>query len=558
MPSYASWLALGLLTAVSRAAPLVERATNKLVFAHFMMGTQSARTSSKDYDTDMQQAKAAGIDAFALNIGLDSYTETQLNYAYQSAADNGMKVFISFDYNYYTTGSESAVATLIKKYSSSAGQLNVDSKPFVSTFNGNQETAKTLDAPALKSAAGDIFLVPNYQPKKDGADMSLDGIDGAFNWMAWPNNGANRAPTASVNLTVENGDTDYTNWLGTKNYMAPISPWFFTDFDQYDKHWVFPADLLWFNRWNNILSLAPRFVEIITWNDFGESHNVADLPSGSTVDGAAWSADQPHSGWLEMALPYIAAFKAGDKTPTITEEKLVYWYRPSKVADCSKAIEGKESLQDAVFVVALLKSAGTVTVTSGSTTQTFEAKAGAQAFQVPMAYGKQTFKLTRSGADVFSSTGSKEIAASNCPVASTNLNAIVGVAKGSVAVDSPSSAPASSAAPSSSAVASASSSIIKTLPPTTAPSATATNSTTVPKVSSSAAVATSASAPVPTTLSSVQYTATTKATSTTAGSGQCVTITASEQIRPTNCLASGQHWAGPGDTPSPCDGATTC
>ncbi|KAF1952324.1 glycoside hydrolase, partial [Byssothecium circinans] len=396
-------------------------ATNKMVFAHFMMGTQASRTSSKDYDADMKQAKAAGIDAFALNIGLDSYTDTQLGYAYKSASDNGMKVFISFDFNYYTTGSEVAIAEKVKQYASSAGQLRVDNKPFVSTFNGNQEAAKTLNAAALKKAAGDIYLVPNFQPKG-----SLDGIDGAFNWMAWPNNGANRAPTAAVNNTVENGDTDYKNWLGTKDYMAPVSPWFFTDFDQYDKHWVFPGDLLWFNRWNNVLNAAPRFIEIVTWNDFGESHNIVNLPAGSSVDGASWSADQPHEGWLEMALPYIKAFKAGAKAPTIEEEKLVYWYRPSKVADCAKAIEGKQSLQDAVFVVALLKSAGTVTVTSGGTTNTFEAKAGAQAFQVPMAYGKQTFKLSRSGKEVFSSTGKKEIAASNCPVAKTNLNAFVG------------------------------------------------------------------------------------------------------------------------------------
>ena len=372
----------------------------------------------------MQQAKAAGIDAFALNIGLDDYTDAQLGYAYKSAADNGMKVFISFDYNYYLTGSEGNAATIIKKYSGSAGQLKIDNRPFVSSFNGNQEPEKTLNAPALKQAAGDIYLVPNFMPKG-----SLDGIDGAFNWMAWPNNGANRAPTAAVNNTVENGDTDYRNWLGGKDYMAPVSPWFFTDFDSYDKHWVFPSDLLWFHRWNNILKAAPRFVEIITWNDFGESHNVVNLPAGSTVDGAAWSADQPHQGWLEMAIPYIRAFKAGAQAPTVDEEKLIYWYRPSKVGDCAKPIEGKESLQDAVFAVALLKSPGTVTITSGGTTQTFEAKAGAQAFQVPMAYGKQTFSLKRSGKDVFSSTGAKEISASNCPVAKTNLNAFVGVAK---------------------------------------------------------------------------------------------------------------------------------
>lgn len=77
-----------------------KRATDRLVFCHFMIGITGDRTSSADYDADMQRAKSLGIDAFALNIGVDFYTDTQLGFAYQSAADNGMSVFISFDFNW--------------------------------------------------------------------------------------------------------------------------------------------------------------------------------------------------------------------------------------------------------------------------------------------------------------------------------------------------------------------------------------------------------------------------------------------------------------------------
>lgn len=74
--------------------------TNRYVFCHFMIGIVSDRTSSTDYDADMQRANALGIDAFALNIGVDDFTDTQLNYAYESAANNNMSVFISFDFNW--------------------------------------------------------------------------------------------------------------------------------------------------------------------------------------------------------------------------------------------------------------------------------------------------------------------------------------------------------------------------------------------------------------------------------------------------------------------------
>ena len=53
------------------------------------------RHSAAEYDDDMKRAKSLGIDAFALNIGVDPYTDDQLGYAYESAANNGMKVFIS-------------------------------------------------------------------------------------------------------------------------------------------------------------------------------------------------------------------------------------------------------------------------------------------------------------------------------------------------------------------------------------------------------------------------------------------------------------------------------
>jgi hypothetical protein len=60
----------------------------------------------------------------------------------------------------------------------------------------------------------------------------------------------------------------------------------------YSKNWVFPSDLLWFQRWLEILTLGPTFVEMITWNDYGESHYVGPLSSKHYDDGASkWAND---------------------------------------------------------------------------------------------------------------------------------------------------------------------------------------------------------------------------------------------------------------------------
>ena len=80
------------------------------------IGVMDDRTSSSDYDSDMQQAKAAGIDAFALNIGADAYTDTQLTSAYESAAQNNMSVYISFDFSWYTISNTSGIGAMIKNY----------------------------------------------------------------------------------------------------------------------------------------------------------------------------------------------------------------------------------------------------------------------------------------------------------------------------------------------------------------------------------------------------------------------------------------------------------
>ena len=235
----------------------------------------------------MQRAKTLGIDAFALNIGVDSYTDTQLGYAYQSAANNGMKVFISFDFNWWTTSQASDIGNKIKQYASLPAQLMYDNKVFVSSFDGDG-----LDVATMRSASGlDIFFAPNYHPGQG----NFADIDGALNWIAWPNNGNNKAPTPGANVTVEQGDGSYAAALDGKPYMAPVSAWFSTHYGpevSYSKNWVFPGDLLWWNRWNEILTMKPQFLEIITWNDYGESHYIGSLSSKHTDDGASkWVND---------------------------------------------------------------------------------------------------------------------------------------------------------------------------------------------------------------------------------------------------------------------------
>jgi hypothetical protein len=172
----------------------------------------SNRQSASDYDADMKRAKEAGIDAFALNIGNDPYTDTQLNFAYQSAADHNMKVFISFDFNWYNINQTSEIGAKIRQFSGHSAQLRVDGKVFVSSFSGDG-----IYCSEMRSAAGgDIFFAPNYHPGQG----NFNDIDGALNWMGWESDGYNKAPTAERKVSVIDGDTAYKVALGGKPYIA--------------------------------------------------------------------------------------------------------------------------------------------------------------------------------------------------------------------------------------------------------------------------------------------------------------------------------------------------
>lgn len=194
-------LTLWLSTVLTNASPHeherdihLRQASDRLVFCHFMVffilftnatisndfqiGIVSNRHTAADYDDDMKRAKAIGIDAFALNIGKDSYTDQQLQLAYESAANNGMKVFISFDFNWFSTGEAANVGNMIKNYGSKPAQLLVDNKIFASSFAG--DTNGVLDVDAVRAAAGgNVYFAPNFHPGLGSASK----IDGALNWM---------------------------------------------------------------------------------------------------------------------------------------------------------------------------------------------------------------------------------------------------------------------------------------------------------------------------------------------------------------------------------------
>lgn len=86
---------------------------------------------------------------------------------------------------------------------------------------------------------------------------------------------------------------------------------FYTNLPGYDKNWLWRGDDLWNDRWEQVLYLQPEWVEIISWNDYGESHYIGpivDKALGALEVGEApydYVSDFPHDGWRQLLPFYI-------------------------------------------------------------------------------------------------------------------------------------------------------------------------------------------------------------------------------------------------------------
>ncbi|MCJ1475766.1 hypothetical protein MMC13_004430 [Lambiella insularis] len=416
-----------LLAAALAFSSSMVHAQAKAVFAHFIVGNAGSWTQQQ-WAQDIANASAAGIDGFALNIAGDGYTSTQLGYAYDAAdAAGNFKLFISFDYaaNPAFVGDVQGVSSIINTYKGRKSQYLYDDAPLVSTFEG---TTSAGDWPAIKSATG-CFFVPDWTSAK-GTPNTFANVDGALSWDVWP-----FGPTG-IDPTI---DSDWKDILGSKVYMMGVSPWFYTNLPS--KNWLWRGDNLWYDRWQQVLEVDPDMVEILTWNDFGESHYIGPLhPESFPAGSESYVAENPHDGWRELLPYYIAAYKNGNNTiPTVDEEKIIWAHKPNPGdSGSSDGTIGNAPYQsptyspsevnlDAINLDVIVKAASEVSVQIGSNpASVWQANmVGPNHFLVYLngQTGPVTYTVSRNGQTVLSTTG----ATIGSPQSgSVNWNAVTG------------------------------------------------------------------------------------------------------------------------------------
>ncbi|EAW20625.1 uncharacterized protein NFIA_030580 [Aspergillus fischeri NRRL 181] len=334
--------------AMVMAFQVIHQANAKAVFAHFMV-TNSENYTASDWQSDIGLAQDAHIDAFALNMAWEDKTnDASVEMAFTAANAKGFKLFFSFDY---------------------AGNGPWDQDVVIRP--GNAADWVTIKAKT------NCFFMPDWSSvgAKPAVGLANGVADGLFSWSAWPwgNQGMDTYTDAS-----------YIQYLDGKPYMMAISPWFYTNLPGYNKNWLWNGGSLWFDRWQELFGLdpMPEFVEIISWNDYGESHYIGPIRENALAAldiGKApynYVSGYPHDAWRDMLPFLIDLYKTG--SASMDNDIATFWYSPNPLDYCSAGgttlntasqlqieFDPKDKLEARIWVMALFSDGNAAVYVNG-------------------------------------------------------------------------------------------------------------------------------------------------------------------------------------------------
>ncbi|HNX35434.1 MAG TPA: endo-1,3-alpha-glucanase family glycosylhydrolase [Kiritimatiellia bacterium] len=399
--------------------------TPRCVFAHYMVciPTYGGNATVADYQREIRDAQAAGIDGFALNCG--GWTLREPHYRkrallmYQAALemDTGFKLFISADYATGLTPEETR--DMVETFRAHPCQFRHDGKPVLSTFGGGAAQTEFVRGEFTGRRA--ITYVPFYyphpaaeMPNQAQAEQVLrdhPSVDGYFHFGA----------AGTPDQIIESNRLLAQTWQGAgKLFMAGITPCYRGLGGNYR---VYETDGFegYARQWEGAIQNQATWVEIVTWNDWGEASYVAPFgtPSNTNHWNGHWGPMLPHAAFLSAGRYYVDWYKNG-RPPAITEDALYYFYRthPNNVPALRRPKAsvseislpgGAANLKDNVHATMFLTAPARLTIHSGDTVRSFEVAAGVHHVAMPFAPGLQRFVLTRRGATLIEKTGEHAI-----------------------------------------------------------------------------------------------------------------------------------------------------
>lgn len=409
-----SWLGTILCSVVILPGIPKAFAAPHYVFAHYMVCFALYGASVDAYRREIQDAQAAGIDGFALDVGEwngpDTYYKPRVEMIYEAAASltNGFKLFFSVD-NMTNTDD---IVQMVSAYAKRTNSFYCNGKLVLSTFGDNGLNWTNGVLQPLQSQGIPVFFVPDFTteggtwqtlPQSATNLVTKYGsfIDGLFDFAA------------GLPSDIIYRDSAYLQACrgANKLCMAGCSPTYWGCNQQYAGRPYFESEggAGIISQWQWILTNQPDWVEIVTWNDINESTYVVPL---SQPDQYYSSPPQrfSHAGYLELMKHYIAWYKSGVE-PAIATDGIFYFYRThstNAVASSTNDVPVTVfmgPIQDVIYATATLTAPAELQITSGSHTAKFSLPAGISCQEIPFRPGAQIFVLRRNGRQLAAADG---------------------------------------------------------------------------------------------------------------------------------------------------------
>ncbi|KAG9127781.1 hypothetical protein FRC07_009369 [Ceratobasidium sp. 392] len=350
----------GALAVVASPLELAKRGAPKAVFAHLILGNTYNYDPGR-WQSDIGLASSKGIDVFTLNVGPDSWQPDQMVSAYNAAqkAPKPFKLSISFDMTELPCASEADGHRLVDKFLTPIighpSRYMYESKMLLTTFAGQWCTfGQANPSDGWRWFLGQVgtptYFIPNFQIDVSELSSTWTWLDGYKLWNAWP-----------LGQQVGNQWADDAWYLqhtrSGQGYMTMVSPWFFAHRpgSSGTNRYLSGDKFMYTNRWTQLIQNRNSlpFVEIGSWNDYGESHYIGPLTGSVPANTAYVNSQYNHAAWADLTAYYATWFKEG-AAPAITNDRVYMWARsqPKSAGVCN--YDGVGPVQNANWADELL------------------------------------------------------------------------------------------------------------------------------------------------------------------------------------------------------------
>ncbi len=384
------------------------------VFAHYMVCYADYGSTLAGFEEDIQDAQAAGLDGFALDVaawsGSDAWyyqARTELLFQAAETLGTGFKLFFSVEMT-----NTNDIVTMIGSYVNRSNYFHYQSNAVVSTYGQNSVNWSNGVFAPLKQQGINVFFVPYFYPEPISHAMDYAAASGLLTEYSNILNGLFYF-AAGTPQTITNVNTAYGQACkdAGKVFMAGYSPSYW-GCNQVNRGYIeSQGGEGTVTEWMNIIQTQPDWVEIVTWNDWSESTYSSPVPDpGVYFSGVVSHRRYTHAGYLELSRRFINWYKTG-QAPVINQDALFYFYRThstnavaSNTNDLPVTVF-KGDVQDVIYSTVFLTAPANLEVSSGGQVTTNSLPAGMSHVRTSFTPGPQILTVRRNGTKVLSVQG---------------------------------------------------------------------------------------------------------------------------------------------------------